>query len=207
MKNLMALILCSASLCIYGQEKTEFDGHNWEAPYYLPIPKGWTTERFLVPPSFAPTIQYKGVEDIRFTPGWSKIESNEYWSYAFLWFLDGAIAFDSKILEDNLTAYYTGLFDINTDKNKIDTTRLIPVRVSVNLKKTGNEHHKTFAGIVMMNDYMTTKPISLNLLVHIKSCEGQDKTFAFFELSPKPYTDIVWTSLNQLWVDFKCTRP
>ena len=126
MKKLLLLILFFISLNIYGQEKTEFDGHQWVAPYYLPVPKGWTVERFPVPPSFAITIPYKGVEDIRFTPGWGKIESNEYWSYAFLWFLDDIREFDSKTLENNLTAYYTGLFNINTSKSNIDTTKLIP---------------------------------------------------------------------------------
>jgi hypothetical protein len=207
MKNLIILILCLTSLSIYGQEKAEFDGHRWEAPYHLPIPKDWTIERFLVPPSFAPTIRYKGVEDIRFTPGWSKIESNEYWSYAFLWFLDDVKTFDSKTLENNLTAYYTGLFNINTDKSKIDTTKLIPVKVSINPKKTENDDHKTFDGVVKMNDYMTKKPISLNLIIHIKSCEEQNKTFAFFELSPKPYSDNVWKNLDQLWLNFRCTKP
>lgn len=207
MKSLITLLLCLVFVNIYAQEKTEFDGHKWEAPYHLPIPKHWTIERFLVPPSFAPAIFYKGVEDIRFTPGWSKIESSEYWSYAFLWFLDGKQAFDSKTLENNLTAYYTGLFNVNTDRSKIDTSQLIPVKVSVNLKKTMHGDHKTFGGTVKMNDYMTQKPISLNLIIHIKSCEGQNKTFVFFELSPKPLTYNVWKNLNQLWLDFKCTQP
>ncbi len=207
MKNLLVLILCFTYLNIYGQEKTEFDGHQWEAPYHLPIPKDWTVERFLVPPSFAPSIQYKGVEDIRFTPGWSKIESNEYWSYAFLWFLDAVKTFDSKTLEKNLTAYYTGLFNINTDKSKIDATKLIQVKVSINLKKAEKEDNNTFKGVVRMNDYMTKKPISLNVIIHIRSCKEQNKTFAFFELSPKPYSNIVWNGLNELWLNFKCTKP
>ncbi len=206
MKNLIILMLCLTSLSIYGQEKTDFDGHKWEAPYHLPIPKDWTFERFLVPPSFASTIQYKGVEDIRFAPGWSKIESNEYWSYAFLWFLDDAKEFDSKTLENNLTAYYIGLFNINTDKSKIDTSKLIQVKVSINSKKVENKDHKTFEGVVKMNDYMTKKPISLNLIIHIKFCEEQNKTFAFFELSPKTYSDNVWNGLNQLWLNFKCIK-
>lgn len=202
----MIILLSFAYITTYGQEKTEFDGHTWEAPYHLPIPKNWTIERFLVPPSFAPTIMYKGVEDIRFAPGWSKMESNEYWSYAFLWYLDGANIFDAKTLANNLTAYYTGLFNINTDKSKIDTTKLIPVKVSINQKDTENSDIKTFEGVIEMNDYMTKKPINLNLIVNIKSCEEQNKTFVFFELSPKPYSDAIWKSLNQLWLNFKCTR-
>lgn len=207
MKKLPLLILCFISLTIYGQEKTEFDGHQWEAPYYLPIPKGWTVERFPVPPSFATGIPYKGVEDIRFTHGWGKIESNEYWSYAFLWFLDEAKEFDSKTLENNLTAYYTGLFNINTGKSKIDTSKLNPVQVTINSKKAEKEDNKTFEGIVKMNDYMTNKPITLNLIIHVKSCEEQNKSFVFFELSPRPYNDKVWNDLDQLWINFKCNRP
>lgn len=207
MKKLLLLILFFISLNIYGQEKTEFDGHQWVAPYYLPIPKGWTVERFPVPPSFANAIPYKGVEDIRFTPGWGKIESNEYWSYAFLWFLDDIREFDSKTLENNLTAYYTGLFNINTSKSNIDTTKLIPVQVTINSKKAEKEDDKTFEGIVKMNDYMTKKPITLNLIIHIKSCEEQNKSFVFFELSPRPYSDMVWNDLDQLWLNFKCNRP
>lgn len=77
MKYLIILMLCLTSLSIYGQEvKTEFDGHKWEAPYQLPVPKDWTIERFLIPISFAPQIPYKGVEDIRFTPGWGKVDSD-----------------------------------------------------------------------------------------------------------------------------------
>lgn len=207
MKKLLLLILFFISLNIYGQEKTEFDGHQWVAPYYLPVPKGWTVERFPVPPSFATAIPYMGVEDIRFTPGWGKIESNEYWSYAFLWFLDDIREFDSKTLENNLTAYYTGLFNINTSKSNIDTTKLIPVQVTINSKKAEKEDDKTFEGIVKMNDYMTKKPITLNLIIHIKSCEEQNKSFVFFELSPRPYSDMVWNDLDQLWLNFKCNRP
>ena len=36
-------------------------------------------------------IKYSGVEDIRFAPGWGNAKSNEYWTYAFLWYLDGTV--------------------------------------------------------------------------------------------------------------------
>src|SRR5215210_3056720 len=103
MKSLIALFICLTSLRVYGQElKNEFDRHKWEAPYHLPIPKDWTIERFLIPIAFAPQIQYKGVEDIRFAPGWANVKSEEYWSYAFLWWLDGSPETNSQIIEENL---------------------------------------------------------------------------------------------------------
>jgi hypothetical protein len=70
MRYLIIIMLSLTSLSIFGQEeKTEFNGHTWEAPYTLPLPKDWTIERFLIPISFAPEIPYTGVEDIRFSPG------------------------------------------------------------------------------------------------------------------------------------------
>jgi hypothetical protein len=205
LKNVFTFLLAFTFLNVYAQESA-FDGHTWQAPYHLPIPKDWGVERFPVPPSFATSIPFTGVEDIRFMPGWSKMESNEYWSYAFLWYLNGAQKPDAKNLQKDLTAYYTGLFKVNTDPSKIDTTQLVPVKVSIQTKKTDQGDHSTFEGIVVMNDYMTKKPISLNLVVHIKSCEAKNNSFVFFELSPKPVGDAVWKSLDQLWIDFKCIK-
>jgi hypothetical protein len=207
MKNILIGVVCLLFLEVSGQDtKEKFDGKKWEAPYTLEILKGWDVERFLIPIEFAPSVPYKGIEDIRFTPGWGKKETNEYWSYAFLWYLDGRPKFDSKIIEKNLTAYYTGLLNINIDKNKIVTTKLIPVRVSIHKRKSNKGDLKTFEGTVSMIDYMTQKPIDVNLSIHIKACEGQNNTFVFHEVSPKPYTDPVWNDLNRLWTNFKCLK-
>ncbi len=207
MKNILIIVTCFLVFQASGQDvHANFDGKKWEAPYTLDAPKDWDIERFLIPIGFAPTISYKGVEDIRFTPGWAKKETNEYWSYAFLWYLDGSPKFDSKMLEKNLMAYYTGLFNINTDKSKIDTTKLIQVTASIEKKASDKGDLNTFEGTVNMNDYMSKKPITINLKIHIKSCKGQNKTFVFHEISPQPYTGNVWNSLDQLWVSFKCAK-
>ena len=42
--------------------------------YSLPTPKGWTIEQFPIPISFARSIKYKGVEEIRFAPGFSHLD-------------------------------------------------------------------------------------------------------------------------------------
>src|SRR6185295_3732816 len=105
MKILVLTILSLFAITTYGQETApDFDGHAWEAPYTLPIPKDWAVERFPIPISFAPQIPYKGVEDIRFTPGWGNVKSDEYWSYAFLWYLEGEVEVNSKKIDSNLKA-------------------------------------------------------------------------------------------------------
>jgi len=183
----------------------EFDGANWKAPYTLSAPEGWGVERFLIPIEFAPSIPYKGVEDIRFTPGWGNAKSEEYWSYAFLWYLNEMPATNETTIQTNLNAYYTGLIGRNIEKRKIPSEKLFPVKTSVKEVKSESGDLKTFHGAINMLDYMEQKPITLNCIVHLKSCAGQNRGFIFYEISPKPSTDKIWASLAQVWKSFECT--
>src|ERR1041385_6467499 len=131
MKNII-IILCFVSINAFGQnEKVEFDGSKWNPPYSLDIPQGWNVERFLIPIEFAPQIPYKGVEDLRLTPGWAKAESDEYWTYVFLWYLDDSPETNEKIIEENLKAYYTGLVDRNIESRKIPPEKVVPLKTYI----------------------------------------------------------------------------
>jgi len=207
MKNLIIAVLCFASLTTLAQTpKVEFDGKNWIAPYTLNFPKGWDIERFLIPIEFAPQIPYKGVEDIRFAPGWGNAKSDEYWSYAFLWYLDGSPETTAEIVANNLKVYYTGLVGRNIEPRKIPADKLVPVKTAIKKVEPDKGDLKTFRGTVYMLDYMEQKPIILNCIVHLKSCPGKNKAFIFNEISPKPYSDTIWQSLNQLWTEFNCDK-
>lgn len=203
MKNLIFSLFCLLSFYINGQDTTEaaFDPHTWKAPYYLSEPKDWGIERFLIPIGFAPQIPYKGMEDIRFAPGWSKKASEEYWSYAFLWYLDGDIKMDAKLLDSNMRLYYRGL--IAAAGSKIPKEKLIPVVTSFKEVKKSKGDAKTFEGTIKMTDYMKHDPITLNCKVHLRSC-GKNKTILFYELSQQPFSHSIWIGLDKLWADFKC---
>jgi hypothetical protein len=206
MKCLVFSVLFLANTIVAAQTThAPFDGHHWEAPYTLPIPNGWGIERFLIPISFAPQIPYSGVEDIRFTPGWSDAKSDEYWSYAFLWYLDSSVKMDATTITNNLKFYYTGL--VNVNGSGIPADKIIPVVTSFAEVKTEAGDVKTFAGTIRMLDYMTQKPIFLNGKVHQKTCDGVNKTFIFYELSPQPMTHKVWNSLDLLWSQFTSDKP
>ena len=203
----MKYFLCTASLLfslqlICQSQDTTFDAKKWKAPYSLAIPKDWGVERFTVPPTFAPQILYKGIEDIRFTPGWGNSKSSEYWSYAFLWFLDSAQNVSSKSLEANLKNYYSGLIKVNLDPKKIPATGIMETKVKVQKIKTDHGDLGTFSATVEMLDYMQLKPIILNSVIHFRQYKQLNKTIVFYELSPKPFSDNVWLSLNQLWDNF-----
>jgi hypothetical protein len=205
MRLFMMWVLCLVAVATYGQEAgPAFDGHTWEAPYFLPVPDGWTVERFPVPIAFAPEIPYKGVEDIRFAPGWGKADSDGYWSYAFLWYLEGEVSIDVLTLERNLKDYYTGLIAVNG--SKIPSEKLVPVISSFREERADPGDSKTFAGTIKMPDYMQQKPIVLQCRAHLRSCPGEKRTFLFFELSPKLRSHGIWMALDNLWHGFKCTK-
>lgn len=203
MKKIITVVVCFISFCCYGQEsKTTFDGKAWKAPYRLATPKDWDVERFLIPIEFAPQIPYSGVEDIRFMPGWGNVKSNEYWSYAFLWYLNGSVKINKNIIENNLRVYYTGLVGRNIKPRKISLSKVIPVKTSVKQAATFKSDIRTFNATIEMLDYMEQKSIILNCIIHVTRYEEKGKTFIFYELSPKPFSDGIWLMLNKLWTDF-----
>jgi hypothetical protein len=181
-----------------------FDHNTWLAPYHLIIPAGWSTERFSLPPEFAPNISYKGVEDIRFAPGWGDSKSDEHWTYSFLWWLEGSPKIDAAVLQTSLKAYYEGLVSGNIAG--VPANKLVPTTTSVKKINTAPGDAQTFNGSITMFDYHTQQPMVLNCLIHVKDCKDQKHTAIYFELSPKPMIHPVWKNLNQIGDSFECKK-
>jgi hypothetical protein len=181
-----------------------FDPHTWVPPYRLPTPKGWEVERFPIPIGFAPQIPYRGVEDVRFAPGWGDEKSPQYWSYAYLWWLEDDPTIDAATLEKHLTAYYEGLVDRNITQRNIPAGKIIATRVQLKSTKADPDDAATYQGTVAMLDYMAQQPMTLNCRVGVRRCGGQGRTVAFFELSPQPVGHAVWSDLRGLKKGFAC---
>ena len=176
------------------------------APYVLPVPEGWSTEIISFPIEFAPSINYHGVEDLRFTAGWGNVQTDEYWTYAFLWWLQGTPEFNETIVGDNLKAYYTGLVGRNIKPRNIPENKIFPVQVTLRASTVTGDDLQTFDGSVYMLDYMTQKPITLHVHVHVKNCSEANRTVIFNEISPQPFNHAVWSQLDAIWTGFKCTK-
>lgn len=202
MKPVIIILFVLFHLCVYSQNSIEYqDSAQWKAPYYLPTPLNWTTEQFLIPIFFAPQIRYQGIEDIRFAPGWGNDHSNEYWSYAFLWYLDGYEKIDAGILKKNLKAYYSGLVDVM--KNDSASDQQVPIKITVHNIQTNNKNLKQFSGSIYMFDYMASKPITLLYKVNIQTSSVKNKTYVFYEISPQPYDHEIWKTLDQICAEWK----
>jgi len=141
---------------------------------------------------------------LRFAPGWADSASEDYWTYSYLWYLDGKIDFDAKTMEKNLEAYYTGLIGRNIERRKIAKEKLFPVKANLESTKTEDGDLSTFKGSISMLDYMAQQPIKLNCVIHVKECPRKDNTFVFYEISLKEYDHPIWNTLNKIWMEFEC---
>ncbi len=203
-RNPVSLSIVDEAECIkwLKQKLDIFDINLWTPPYELAVPTGWTTEHFSFPPDFAPQITYKGVEDLRFTAGWGDTTSEEHWSYAFLWWLEGNPKIDESTLQQKLKLYYSGLVARNIPIRNIPANKTVSTISSIKKTKTVLNDLETYGGTINMLDYHTQKPITLNLIIHVKDSKTANRTAIYFEVSPKPFSSPIWQKLNKIGESF-----
>ena len=173
-----------------------FNPLTYSPVYLLPVPAEWQVERFALPPDFAKTIPYKGVEELRFFPGWGDPKSEDHWSYLFQWALDGKPDIDAQAIQSNLTILYSGLLGRNVEQRKIPKEKLFPVEVSIQNVKTAPGDIKTFTGTVHMLNYITQTPMVLYVRIHEKDCPDKLHTNILIEVSPKSADHPNWQKLD-----------
>ncbi|HUR10370.1 MAG TPA: hypothetical protein VM012_03325 [Flavitalea sp.] len=207
-RNPSALSIVDEVDCIQWIRRTLgiIDLQTWKPPYTLIIPNGWEVERFGIPIEFAPQIPYKGVEEIRFAPGWGDTASEQHWTYAFLWWLDGKVKLDAATLQNYLTGYYAGLVGRNIISRNIPPEKVIPTKATIKKEKTSTGDLETYSGTINMLNYFTQTPIVLNCSIHIKNCDAQNNTGVFIEISPRNSGHAVWKELNRIGNSFKCNN-
>ena len=178
------------------------------ASFAWPAPEGWQHETIPFPLEFAPDLPYQGVEELRFAPGMFKPDQDGYWSYAFVWWLEGRPALDATKLNADLKSYFAGLCtSVAKDKGQtIDSSKFSAAMRVVNSspRKLG---HKvaSFTGIVESYDpFATGKPIVLNVEAWVWDCDRSGKRAVLVLASPSPQSAAIWTSLRKRRDEFAC---
>jgi len=160
----------------------------------------WRKEAFPLPIPFAPEIKYKGVEEAQFSKGWSNPESEEFWTYVFLWHIDLEKELTERELEVNLQYYFDGLMKII---NK-DTSLTVPPTIALFLKDKNVNEHSIYKGKVNFYDaFFTKKTFTLNILVEQGYCKEKNKYDVLFKFSPKDLNHPIWEDLGKIKVNPK----
>ena len=109
-------------------------------------------------------------------------------------------------LEKDLQAYYSGLVGRNIIRRKIDSALVVPTLTQFKEVAAEKGDLKTFAGTVKMLDYMSLRPLTLQVSVHVIMCANEGKTAVFFAVSPQPRTHLVWQKFKMVHEGFRCTK-
>ncbi len=157
----------------------------------LVIDSTWAKEVFKFPIGFAQDIPYSGFEEAQFPKGWGTKDSPTFWSYAFVWHIEGEIDINEHTLENDLQLYFDGLMAMNTNGN-VDNGIL---KTNVLLVKTKT----SYKGKLKTFDRLKTKEIiTLNVTVEEHYCKDKNTTLLLFRFSPKSFDDSIWNELNTI---------
>lgn len=157
----------------------------------LPFPislEGWPSETFTLPPGFAPDLP-AGTESLRFAPGWRDPSSENFWSYAFIMWIDEA-APDAARVDELLNSYYDGIMltfaknagkDIGSDPAQVDVVRTAPGHFEAKMH--------------VIDAFATFEAIDVRVL--IDTVAGTDGHSAVsIRLSLQPAEHVIWRSLE-----------
>ena len=173
-------------------------------PFAWPVPAGWKSETIPFPLGFAPTLPYAGFEELRFTPGMFKAGSDEMWSYAFVWWLNGDVAFDAATLNADLAAYFGGLSLAVEQREGFDPRDAAAVAKLASVDPAANGAARWKGAVSAYDAFVTHARVELNLEVRVFRCAARDRTVALFTVSPQPDDHAVWTRLAALRDAFRC---
>jgi len=165
--------------------------------FTLPKPQGWGTEEFALPPSFAPSITYKGTEILRFAPGWADSTAPGYWTYLFAWQVEGTISTNPDSLKRQLMAYYNGLYVANKKQPPAGYgPAFTQARVTENALWPNDK--ASFTGKAYTYNYLTGRQLDLLFKIHLRHSPNGKRSVLLFEASPKPYDDAIWKTFDPI---------
>jgi hypothetical protein len=94
-------------------------------PATWPVPAGWKHELIPFPLEFAPQLPHRGVEELRFPPGFLDDAAANRWSYTFVWRLEDPAMLDAPALAGELVLYFRGLLAaVDGDKHRLDPEQI-----------------------------------------------------------------------------------
>ncbi|MDX1998474.1 MAG: hypothetical protein SF066_12215 [Thermoanaerobaculia bacterium] len=155
-----------------------------------PVPEGWGQESIPFPLSFAPQLTYRGFEELRFAPGWSKPTEPGYWSYVIVWWLTEKPALDAATLENALTTYFLVLSEaVGGDEDRFESSQFRAELVA--------DGSAGLTGRIFSIDAFTTGlPITLNVVIESRECVKAKRHAVTLLLSPRAKTEPIWRDLE-----------
>ena len=213
MKNIVAAFVCLMTITIGAKAQNS-------KPEFLKGPVSWEFERFALPPNFSPNFPYKGVEELRFSPGMFNKDSVNYFSYAFVARLDNTPAFTQEQVKNYLLVYFKGLC-ASTAKQRnltIDTAQITvstepgvrtlgsPVTPGSAEKQITNSGPPAYNAVLrIFGVFADGVPVRLNAEIKVISDPRTQTTLLVCIASPQPKSHPIWQQLYEIQKGFTVT--
>lgn len=167
--------------------------------YFLPTPEGWRREGYAFPLPFAPALPYRGRVELRAPPGMETPGSEELWTYALLWWLEGTPAITEEGLAADLETYFSGLA-----RSVARGRRIRPPRAHVR-EVRGPGTTRRFLGTLTAADPRSPGVAgTLTLRAEVLPCGEVGHTAVLFRVSPRPRSHPLWRILAGIQEGFAC---
>lgn len=196
MKNLILIILITCSPSLFAQE------HEGEKEYLLNAPEDWRKELIPFPLGFAPSLDYQGVEEIRFSKGWSDQSSEQFWSYMFMWYLDKDPALTEEKLEKDFEIYFDGIMGAVGKSQNIPSDS---ISKTIAIFLANEENKNVFKGkVITFDSFFLKDEVKLNFKVRSFYCDERQKYVAYFNISPLPFDHKIWMGMDNISLGGSC---
>lgn len=186
----------------------------------LEAPDKWRSESVKLPPPFAPKVELKGEAQVYFSPGWGKKDSDQFFTYTFLFQTEPEPKFDKKVIEKELLAYFGGLASA-VSRGKVDPAKF---KLSVTEAKQGEDKevsgdkqdskkNKRFnAALKWTEPFFTKSEQTLNMEIVTRFDEEEKKNYLMVCASPQDpkskaeASSKVWQQLRKIQAGFSKSR-
>ena len=168
----------------------------------LKEPANWAFERFALPPVFAPNFSYKGVEELRFSPGMFNKDSTDYFTYVFVAQLDNITNISQDEIRKYLLDYFKGLCSSTAKDRKlvVDTSK---ITVSINRKENTASGEIIYTAMLnVFGVFADGAPVKLNMEIKVLANAETKEVYLVFIASPQEKTSKVWDELYKIQKDF-----
>lgn len=166
-------------------------------PALVNADSSWGREHFYFPLSFAPEIDYQGVEEAVFPKGWANKDSSSFWSYAFAWRIETQSPLTEVDIQESLKYYFDGLMSdrLGVSKDSLQNT------VAFFLQDYRHEAYHYFLGRLQIFDAFTLqKSLILNASIEQFFCSQKRESILLFRFSPKTFEHNIWKKLSGLTI-------
>ena len=170
---------------------------------------GWFGERIKLPPGFSPTMDWKGIEEIRFAPGMFKADQPDFFSYALVFSLEPEADVSLAGLSKQILLYYQGLSSrVSAGKGrKVDVSKFtIDLKPAKDHPGSAPKQAKApaayLATLKWIEPFATGKPQDLHLEIHAWKDKTRKRTYLFFCASPQSSEAPIRKTLRKIRADF-----